>query len=68
METVVVTPDFHVVLPKSLCDAMGIRPGQSVQLVPYNNRIELIPAAPIQAARGFLKGIDTDVPREADRL
>jgi hypothetical protein len=31
-------------------------------------RIELIPVRPIKKMRGFLKGIDTSVPREGDRV
>jgi hypothetical protein len=31
-------------------------------------RIELVPVRPTKAARGWLKGIDTSVPRDADRV
>lgn len=31
-------------------------------------RLELIPLEPIEAARGFVRGIDTGVPREEDRV
>ena len=34
----------------------------------YLDRIELIPVQPIARMRGFLKGIDTDVPRDAERV
>jgi hypothetical protein len=34
----------------------------------YDNRIEMIPVKPAQEMRGFLKGIDTEVEREPDRL
>jgi hypothetical protein len=34
----------------------------------YNNRIELIPVRPVKDLRGFLKGIDTAVKREEDRV
>jgi len=27
-----------------------------------------VPVRPVKAARGSLRGIDTDVPREADRV
>jgi len=42
--------------------------GQRMQVITYGNRIELIPEREIGAMRGFLKGIDTTVPREDDRL
>ena len=36
--------------------------------VPYGSRIELIPVKPIKEMRGFLKGIDTKIERESDRI
>lgn len=42
-------------------------PGQKIQVIALENRIELIPVRPMKAMKGFLKGIDTDVPREDDR-
>ncbi len=47
---------------------MGIISGQKVQMLTYCNRIELIPIKPMSDMKGFLKGIDTDVPRDKDRL
>ncbi len=47
---------------------MKLTPGQKVQAVAYSGRIELIPVQPMKRMRGFLKGIDTDVPRDAERV
>ena len=47
---------------------MGIVSGQKVQIMAYQNRIELIPLKPMKNLRGLLKGIDTDVERESDRV
>jgi AbrB family looped-hinge helix DNA binding protein len=68
METVTVSPKFQIVIPRAVRDALDIRPGQKVQVVQYGDRIELIPLRPIQEMRGFLKGIDTTVEREPDRV
>ena len=68
METVTVSPKFQVVIPRAVRDSLGIRPGQKVQVIPYGNRIELIPLRPIEETRGFLRGIDTTVEREQDRV
>ena len=67
METITVSPKFQVVIPKSIRDSLKLLPGQKVQAILYDNRIELIPVRPIKKMRGFLKGIDTSVPRERDR-
>ena len=47
---------------------LDLEPGQKLQAIGYKGRIELIPVEPIEASRGFLRGIDTSVPRESDRL
>ncbi len=47
---------------------MGIVSGQKVQIMSYQGRIEVIPLKPIKQMRGFLKGIDTSVTRENDRI
>ena len=68
METVTVSPKYQVVIPRSIREALGIEPGQKVQMIPYRGRIELIPVTAIPEARGFLRGIDTSVERDEDRL
>ena len=67
-ETVLVSPKFQVVIPKAVREALDIQPGQKIRVIPYQNRIELIPIWPLKKARGFLKGIDTHIDREEDRL
>jgi AbrB family looped-hinge helix DNA binding protein len=68
METVKISPKFQVVIPRSVREKMGLVPGQKMQVVAYGNRVELIPELEIRQMRGFLRGIDTTVEREDDRL
>ncbi len=68
METVTVSPKFQVVIPKEIRESLKLAPGQKIQALLYENRIELIPVRPIKKMRGFLKGIDTSVDRESDRV
>jgi AbrB family looped-hinge helix DNA binding protein len=68
MAAVTVSPKFQVVIPKEIRERFGLLPGQKIQVVVYGNRIELIPVMPAKRMRGFLKGIDTRVPREGDRV
>jgi AbrB family looped-hinge helix DNA binding protein len=68
METVTISPKFQVVIPKAMCERLGLTAGQKVQVIAYDNRLELIPEQPIEKMRGFLKGIDTSFEREEDRL
>jgi hypothetical protein len=37
-------------------------------VIPYRNRIEIVPVRPIRALRGYLEGIDTSFTREHDRV
>jgi AbrB family looped-hinge helix DNA binding protein len=67
MAAVTVSPKFQVVIPKEVREKLGLSPGQRIQVVVYGDRIELIPVKPVRRMRGFLKGIDTRVPREGDR-
>ena len=68
METVTVSPKFQVVIPKEIRESLKLAPGQKIQALLYENRIELIPLRPIKKMRGFLKGIDTSIDRDTDRL
>lgn len=68
METVTISPKFQVVIPKGIREILKLTPGQKVQAILYKNRIELIPVRPMKEMRGFVKGIETTVARERDRL
>jgi AbrB family looped-hinge helix DNA binding protein len=68
MAAVTVSPKFQVVIPKEIRERFGLLPGQKIQVVVYGNRIELIPVMPAKRMRGFLKGIDTRVARDGDRV
>ena len=68
MATVTISPKFQVVIPKDCRESLGLKPGQKVEAIPYEGRIQLVPVEPIEELRGFLAGIDTRVDREEDRL
>ncbi|MDJ0816412.1 MAG: AbrB/MazE/SpoVT family DNA-binding domain-containing protein [Desulfobacterales bacterium] len=68
MEAVKISPKYQVVIPKKLREALNLSPGQKVQMIAFENRIEMIPVRKIHEMKGFLKGIDTTVDREADRI
>jgi AbrB family looped-hinge helix DNA binding protein len=68
MGTLTISPKFQVVIPKPIRDKLRLSPGQKIQAIVYNNRIELIPVRPIKDMRGFLKGMDATIVREGDRV
>jgi len=67
METVTISPKFQVVIPKEIRERLKLKPGQKIKAILFDDRIELVPVRPIRAMRGFLRGIDTEVPREDGR-
>ncbi len=68
MSVVTVSPKFQVVIPREIREALRLQPGQKVQVLQYQNRVEFIPVQSMRKMRGFLKGIDTTVTRDGDRV
>ena len=62
METVTISPKYQVVIPKRIRRQLGLCPGQKVQAIAYENRIELVPVRPIRKMRGFLRKSGTLLP------
>lgn len=67
MNSTTLSPKFQVVIPKDVREALRLSPGNKFHVLHYNGRIELIPVRNAREMRGFLRGIDTGVPRDADR-
>jgi len=68
MDTVTISPKYQVVIPKAIRARLKLKAGQKVQAIVYQDRLELVPVRPVRQLKGFLKGIDTSVPRERDRV
>jgi len=68
MATVKVSPKYQVVIPRDVRERLGIKAGEDVQIFLYDGRIEFVPVRKARAMRGMLKGMDTRVPRDEDRL
>lgn len=68
MPVVTISPKFQVVIPQQIREAMGLEPGQKVEALQVEDRIVLVPVKPTRALRGFLRGLDTLVPRDEDRV
>lgn len=67
MTSTTLSPKFQVVIPKPVREALGLVPGRKFHVLHHKGRIEMIPVKEAKQMRGFLRGIDTRVPREADR-
>lgn len=67
MSAVTVSTKFQVVIPLAVRETMGLVPGTKLQVIQYEDRIEMIPVRTSKSLRGSLRGLDTSVPRERDR-
>lgn len=67
MPVVTLSPKFHVIIPREIREALGLEPGQKLQALQYQNRVELIPVRSVREMRGFLEEIETSVVRDQDR-
>lgn len=68
MTTVKISPKYQVVIPKEIRNKLKLKPGQRMQILQFGERIEFILIKNIKEARGFLKGMNTNIAREEDRL
>jgi len=68
MKTITVSPKYQVVIPKEIRIGLKLKPGQKLQVIQAEDRVEYIILKDIKDARGFLKGINTDILREEDRI
>ena len=55
---VTVSPKYQVVIPRPIRESLGLRPGQKVQALLYQDRVEFVLFRPVKRMRGFLKGLE----------
>ncbi len=66
MDTVTVSPKYQVVIPLAIRERSHIRVGERLQVISFDDRIELIPVRPMRSMRGFLKGYDARFERDVE--
>ena len=66
MNAVTLSPKYQVVIPRGVRERMGLRPGEKLQVISFDDRIELVPMRPMRTTRGFLRGLDATFVRERD--
>jgi AbrB family looped-hinge helix DNA binding protein len=68
MNKVTLSNEYQIVIPKEVREEIGLKAGVSFEVITYSNRIELIPIKLIKNLKGILKGIDTNIIRDEDRI
>ncbi len=64
MDTVTISSKYQVVIPRAIREKWNVKPGQKVRFIIYGNRLEIVPVRNIKEARGFLKGMSSDIERD----
>ena len=67
MPAVTISPKYQVVIPKAVREKYALRPGDKVEMIELDGRIELVPIRPAKALKGFIKGVKNTFERGADR-
>ena len=64
MEAVTISSKYQVVIPKEVREQFNLKPGHKIMFIPYNNTLRVVVVSPMKAARGMLKGMNTNNIRE----
>jgi AbrB family looped-hinge helix DNA binding protein len=57
MAQAVVSTKYQVVIPREVRQAIGLSPGQAVQVLARGGVITLVPLRPTRELRGFVRGM-----------
>ncbi len=68
MNTVTLSPKYQVVIPLRIRENLRLRPGERFHVINYEGRVELIPVRKMREMRGFLRGMDSHIQRDEDRV
>ncbi len=68
MATTTISPKYQVVIPKDVREKLHLKSGQKMTVVTKGGVVYLIPEKPVEAFKGFLKGMDTkDIREDTER-
>ena len=66
MDTVTISSKYQIVIPRAIREKWQVKPGQKLRLIIYGKRLEIVPVRDIKEARGFLKGMSSEIEREEE--
>jgi AbrB family looped-hinge helix DNA binding protein len=64
MYPVTISTKYQVVIPREVREQFGLKPGQKVMFIPYNNTLRVVVVPAIDKARGMFKGLTSEGMRE----
>lgn len=68
MNPLPISLDGEAVIPRDMVERLHLRPGQRLQALVYEGRVTLLPLRSAKSLRGFLRGIETQVDRDPERV
>jgi AbrB family looped-hinge helix DNA binding protein len=66
MDIVTLSSKYQVVIPRRVRERVRLKPGTKLQVISFDDRIELVPLRPMREMRGFLKGLDSTFHRDEE--
>jgi len=64
MDTVTVSPKFQVVIPQSVRESVGVKPGDRMVVLQKGDVIYLVRVGDIRSMKGFAKGVSSKGVRD----
>ena len=68
MNTVTLSSKYQVVIPKEVREDAGLQAGTTLEVLVYDQLIELVPLQALPNLKGIFKGLNTEILREKERL
>ena len=66
MDIVTLSSKYQVVIPRRVRELVGLKPGTKLQVISFDDRIELVPLRPVREMKGFLKGLHSSFQRDEE--
>ena len=64
MTQVKLSSKYQIVIPEDVREALGLKPGQAMQVMAYGGHVVAVPVRPLSEVFGMFPGIDTHVDRD----
>ena len=68
MNTVTLSPQFQIVIPLAVRQAMGLMPGMRLEVSQHGRVIELVPVPTLEDLKVELKGCGSELEDDAERF
>ena len=64
MTQVKLSSKYQIVIPEDVREALGLKPGQAMQVMALEGHVVAVPVRPLSEVFGMFPGIDTNLERD----